>query len=84
MITPSFAFTLDCNIQYPLLSLLILCDLIVQNHILLSTQNQELAQNDHHPPEEQVTQQQKRGFIVYFNQVYTSLDLNPLSAIFPR
>jgi len=69
MITPSFAFTLDCNIQYPLLSLLILCDLIVQNHILLSTQNQELVQNDHPLPEDQVTQQQQRGFIAHFNQV---------------
>jgi hypothetical protein len=76
--------TLDWTVQYPLISCLILSDLLVQNQILLSTQNQELAQNDHHPPEEQVTQQQKRGFIVYFNQVYTSLDLNPLSAIFPR
>jgi hypothetical protein len=69
MITPSFAFTLDCNIQYPLFSFLILCDLIVQNQILLSTQNQDLVQNDHPLPEDQVTQQQQRGFIAHFNQV---------------
>jgi len=67
--TPSFAFTLDCNIQYPLFSLLILSDLLVQNHIFLSTQNQDLVLNDHPLPEDQVTQQQQRVFIAHFNQV---------------
>jgi len=76
--------TLDWTIQYPLISCLILSDLFFRKRMLLSTQNEELVQNDHPLPEEQVTQQQEGGFIVHFNQTCTSLDLNPLSAIFPR
>jgi hypothetical protein len=50
--------------------------------MLLSTQSEELVQNDHPLPEEQVTQQQKRGFIVTFSQVCTSLDLETLLCYF--